>query len=243
MLISNEALDGLSCLSGFDPFLQQCPPRLTGLLPVLREVKRPLEFEMRLVIVIDESRGSIIMTTSHHAGGGFFRRELLDMYWLVNCVWRVRTDHFLVLAERNTFSLQLLDILETRQDLMLDDEGGFHLICATFLNGKRLLLQSFQGTRSGEVDSDVGATSNLEGEGLDDAESRVIGVGDGVTGANAKGCLPSVQGLIFLVWKWLARRLGGLRGRSGVAVLDIDGIQFRKMSKPKMSRSSPIFGL
>jgi hypothetical protein len=44
----------------------------TGLVPVFGNVKRPLEFKMDLLVVVDESGSHRVAAAGEHAGGGFF---------------------------------------------------------------------------------------------------------------------------------------------------------------------------
>lgn len=81
--------------------------------------------------------------------------ELFDMDWLVCGVGRITSDHLLVLAEWNTLALDLLDVFETRKDVVLDDECSLHLVFATLLDGEWLSLQRFQSTWLGEVNGDI----------------------------------------------------------------------------------------
>ena len=157
-----------------------CYIELQGLLPVFGDVERPLKLEMSFVIVINESRDCIVVTPGHHSRRSFLRSELLDVFWLVGGVRRITANHLLVLAKWDALSLELLDILEAREDLLLDDELGLHLILATFFDSERFLLERFEGPSSGEIDCDIGSAFNLEGERLDDAEAGVIGIRNGV---------------------------------------------------------------
>ncbi len=154
---------------------------------------------MSVVIVINEFGDRIVMTTSHHARRSFLRREPLDVCTFVRGVGRVAADHFLVLAERNALPFQLLDILETGEDLVLDDELGLHLILAAFFDGEGLLFEGIKGAAGREIDSNVWPAFHFKCEGLDDAEPWIIRVGDGVAGADTKRGLPSVQSLVFLI--------------------------------------------
>jgi hypothetical protein len=43
-----------------------------SLLPVLGDVKGPLELEVLLLVVVDEGRYGVVVTASEHARGGLF---------------------------------------------------------------------------------------------------------------------------------------------------------------------------
>lgn len=75
----------------------------------------------------------------------------------------------------------------------LDAEGG------ALLDRERLILEGVDGSGSGHVDDHVGASLNLQGQGLDDALSGVVGVTGGFAGVQAEGGLPAVEGFVVLV--------------------------------------------
>lgn len=58
-------------------------------------------------------------------------------------------------------ALDHLNILQTRQDLVLNSEYGFHAECDALFDGERLLLQMLDSTRGLEVNDDVGASLDL----------------------------------------------------------------------------------
>jgi hypothetical protein len=60
----------------------------------------------------------------------------------------------LILADSNTLSLDDLDIVQAREDFVLDLELSRHGELATLLNLKWLILERGLGTLGGEVDSD-----------------------------------------------------------------------------------------
>ena len=49
--------------------------RMATGLPVLADIEAPLEQEMGLLVIINESRDSVVVTAGEHAGGSIF---LLD---------------------------------------------------------------------------------------------------------------------------------------------------------------------
>lgn len=100
---------------------------------------------------------------------------------------------------------------------MLDDEVGFHLVGAAFLDGEWLAFEGLEGAWGGEVDGDVGAAFDFlvggislvgerckaglayECERFDDAQAWVFGIADGLALAETEGCFPAVESLIVLV--------------------------------------------
>lgn len=84
------------------------------------------------------------MTTSQHAGRRFFWSKLLFVHRLFGSVGTIATNHFLVFADWEALSLELLNVLETRKNLVLDDKVGLHLVLAAFLYSERLRLERIQ---------------------------------------------------------------------------------------------------
>ena len=84
---------------------------------------------------------------------------------------------------------------------MLHDEVGLHAELGPFLDGERFRFQRFDGAGGGQIDGDVGAAFDLEGERFDDAATLVLGVHvDGGGGGDAERGFPAVEGLVILVW-------------------------------------------
>lgn len=78
-------------------------------------------------------------------------------------------------------------------ELDLDAEGRSLLDC------KWLFLERLEGTGRRQLNHHVGTALDLQGEGLDDAFSGVVGVADRVAGVEAEGGFPAVQGFVILV--------------------------------------------
>jgi hypothetical protein len=78
-------------------------------------------------------------------------------------------------------------------ELHLDAEGRSLLDC------KRLVLERLEGAGRGQLNHHVGAALDLQGEGLNDAFSGVLGVADRVAGVEAQGGFPAVQGFVIFV--------------------------------------------
>lgn len=59
---------------------------------------------------------------------------------------------------------------------MLHHEPGLDAEHCALLDGEGFVLEVVDSARCGEVDGDVRATFDFEGEGFDDAFARVVGV-------------------------------------------------------------------
>ena len=79
---------------------------------------------------------------------------------------------------------------------MLDLELGNHSELSSLLDLEWLVLQGGLCTLCGEVDGHRGAASSFQREGEDDALARVVWIGDGWSGGEAKGSLVALKGLI-----------------------------------------------
>ncbi len=86
---------------------------MTRSLPVLGNVKRPVELEMGFVVIIGESNACLIVTTSQYAGWSLFFREPLHVFRGLFGAGREAANHLLVLADSNALALDGLDVLET----------------------------------------------------------------------------------------------------------------------------------
>jgi hypothetical protein len=107
--------------------------------------------------------------------------------------------HHLLHLVADTHACDLLQVLQTSQNLVLDLELCLHAECSALLDGEWLLLEGLKGTGRLEVDDNVGAALDLETERVDDAFAGVVGVGDVLALAKTKGSLPLVQSLVVLV--------------------------------------------
>lgn len=84
---------------------------------------------------------------------------------------------------------------------MLHDKVRLHAELCPLLDGEGFRLERLDGTGGGQVDGDVGAAIDFEGEGSDDAAALVFGVDvDGGGGGDAEGGFPAVEGFVVLVW-------------------------------------------
>lgn len=52
------------------------------LFPVLGNVKRPLEFQVLLLVIVDEGGDSVVVTAGQHAGGSFLFLDYRGGLWL-----------------------------------------------------------------------------------------------------------------------------------------------------------------
>lgn len=69
---------------------------------------------------------------------------------------------------------------------MLDLEFRRHSKLNALLNLKRLILEGALGTLGAEVDGYRGSTIAIHGEGEDDTDAGVVGVGDGLATTEAE---------------------------------------------------------
>lgn len=77
---------------------------------------------------------------------------------------------------------------------MLNAELGDHCELDTLLDLERLVLQGSLGARLREVDDDGLAVGRLEGQRLDDADARVVGVTEVLTATSeTKGLLVTLK--------------------------------------------------
>lgn len=88
---------------------------------------------------------------------------------------------------------------------MLDLEGGTHGELGTLLDLEGLVLEGLLAAGGGEVDCDGVAAGGLHGQGLDDADAGVVGVGDGVASSETQGLFVSLEGLIVGVYDGVSR--------------------------------------
>lgn len=100
--------------------------------------------------------------------------------------------HLLVLADTEALALDSLYVLQSTQDVVVDLEGHLDAEVGALLDLEGLIFQLFNCAFGGDIDYDVGPAFNLEGEGLDDACSGVVGVANRVTGVETEGGFPAV---------------------------------------------------
>lgn len=127
------------------------------------------------IVIIDKSRDGIVLPTHHHSRGCLFWCEGLGVERPIGCVWRKGANHLLILTNRDTLPFDLLDILQARQDLVLDLEFRLHSVCTTFLDDEGLLLQLFDRAGLGQVNNNRRATFDFLGawsETTDDQRKR-----------------------------------------------------------------------
>lgn len=79
---------------------------------------------------------------------------------------------------------------------MLDLELGAHGELGALLDLEGLVLERLLAARGRELDGDGIAAGRVHGQGEDDADSGVIGVGEIGATAEAKGLLVSLEGLV-----------------------------------------------
>lgn len=132
-------------------------------------------------------------------GAGTIRTlaRVLAHFWLV--VFVVSAHHHLLHFAADAHACDLLEVLETCQNFMLDLELCLHAERSALLDCERLARKSIDGAGGPQVDDDVVATVNFETEGEDDAFARVVGVGDVLALAKTERRLPLLERLIVLV--------------------------------------------
>ena len=151
-----------------------------------------------MFVIIGELGNCFIMSSGHHSGWSLLGSEFLDMSRLVGSIRWKAADHLFVLSNSDTFALQDLNVLESRENLVLDNEDSLHLIPTAFLDCEWLVLESFECTWSGQINGDVWSAFNFlescqfatsrflkqayQSKRLDDACSGIIWVANGGTG-------------------------------------------------------------
>jgi hypothetical protein len=103
-----------------------------------------------------------------------------------------------LLAQRST--RDLLEVLETGQNLVLNLELYFHAVLGTLLDHEWLRLELVDSAGGSEVNDHVWASVDFDCEREDDAFARIAGVGDVFALAEAERCLPLLERFIVLVW-------------------------------------------
>lgn len=75
----------------------------------------------------------------------------------------------------------------------LDVEGG------ALLDREGLVLEALERMGSRQVNHNIGTSLHLQGKGLDDALSGIIGVANGISSGQTQRGLPAVERLVVLV--------------------------------------------
>lgn len=125
---------------------------------------------------------------------------LLDIGGLLISVGSIAANHLGVLGDSDTLSLDDLDVVKTAENLVLDLELGAHGELGTLLDVERLILEGGLASGGREIDGDGRAARRVHGQGENNADSGVVGVGDVSTTAETKGLLVSLERLITGVW-------------------------------------------
>lgn len=108
-------------------------------------------------------------------------------------------DHLAVLGDPDALALHDLDVVQAAQDLVLDAEGGGHGELCALLDLEGLVLEGALAPGRGEVDGNWAAAGRVHGQGLDDADAGVAGVGEVLAAGEAEGLLVALEGLIVRV--------------------------------------------
>ena len=104
------------------------------------------------------------------------RLTFLLIYWLIGGIWAETANHLLRLLA-NLHSLDDLDVLHAGENLVLDPEANLHSEGSALLDGKGLLLESFELSGLANIDNNIVSTLNLamgehshgyRSEGMDD---------------------------------------------------------------------------
>jgi hypothetical protein len=127
-------------------------------LPIFGNVEGPLKLKVGNIIVVDELAHGLIVASRHHAIWSLLRSKFFLIRRLVAGVWWIASNHFLVLADSDTLSLQKLNILQPTEHFMLHDEDGFHLISTAFFDCERLVFERIDGAGSRDIDGDIGSS-------------------------------------------------------------------------------------
>lgn len=114
---------------------------------IFGDVKGPFERQVGMIVVVNELGDSLIMPSGEHTRRCFLRRKLLLVRWLVGGVWRIASDHFLILADADAFALDDLDIFQAGQHVMLNLEDTFHTVFRALLDGERLRSEGLKSAR------------------------------------------------------------------------------------------------
>lgn len=109
-------------------------------------------------------------------------------------------NHLLVLLA-DAQALHDLDILQAREDLVLDFEAHLHAENSALLDCERLLGKGIERSLVLQIDDDVVPALDLKAEGVDDALAGITGVGDVLARSQAERLFPLAQGLVILVWR------------------------------------------
>lgn len=165
------------------------------LWPILDDFELPSELKVLLLIVVDEAGDGFVLAPKEHSRGGFFFMELLNVGLLVLGVGSVASNHFRVLGNPNTLSLDDLNIVQATKNLVLDLELGAHGEFDSLLD-LETLLKFFSVFLVLELESNGRTAGRVHGESDDNADSGVRGIGDVLATAEAKGLLVSLEGLI-----------------------------------------------
>jgi hypothetical protein len=91
--------------------------------------------------------------------------------------------------------------VKAAENLVLNLELGAHGELGTLLDVEGLVLEGGLASRGREIDGDGRTARGVHGQGENDADSGVVGVGDIGTTSKTKGLLVSLERLITSVWK------------------------------------------
>jgi hypothetical protein len=136
-----------------------------------------------------------------------FKLTLLSVGGLLICVGGVAANHLIILGDSDALALNDLNVVQAAKDLVLDFELGAHGELGTLLDLEGLVLEGRLASRLGEIDGDGRTASRLHGEGEDDADSGVVGVGDGGAAAEAQRLLVPLERLVASIYAPVSKSL------------------------------------
>ena len=120
-------------------------------------------------------------------------------YTVEGIYWEITHQHFAILANLNTLTLDNLDILQAAENLMLNLERDDHRELRTLLDLEWLVLKRSLAAGLREVDCDGVAARRLHGQGMDDAYAGVVRVRQVLAAAEAEGLLVALEGLVIRI--------------------------------------------
>lgn len=118
---------------------------------------------------------------------------------LVGGTWGIASQHLLILGHRDPLALDNMHVFQSTQHIMVYRKLDLGVELGAFFDRERFVFERLEGVGARQVERDVWAAGGFNGEGLDDAFARVVGVADGVAGVEAQGGFPAVEGFVVLV--------------------------------------------
>jgi len=155
---------------------------------------------MSAIVIVGESDTSVVVTTSQHTRRSLFFGELLHVFSVVGGIGREAANHLLVLADSNALAFDGLDVLETRENLVIDSKDDLHLVRGAFLDREWMFAEGFNRTGMCQINGDVGSAVYFQSESFDAASARVLGVANRGAATKTKRLLVSLHSLVICIW-------------------------------------------